>query len=163
MFRTITLAQNARCPMGIYLNILDQVQGNPIQSEISMRKESVSGAHSTRRATYVNLNPTMGQHGVYDRLVPEYSRKAFTRLRLSSHKLKMETGRWSRIPKEARRCPCGEIQTEEHMLLNCPHTSALRATMPDLQFTTLQSLFSEPNVERMALYIYKVPDKAAIP
>ena len=92
LFRTITLAQNARCPMGIYLNILDQVQGNPIQSEISMRKESVSGAHSTRRATYVNLNPTMGQHGVYDRLVPEYSRKAFTRLRLSSHKLKMETG-----------------------------------------------------------------------
>ena len=40
-----------------------------------------------------------------DRLVPEYNRKAFTRLRLSSHKLKIETGRWSRIPKEARRCP----------------------------------------------------------
>ena len=38
LFRTITLAQNARCPMGIYLNSLDQVQGDPIQSEISMRK-----------------------------------------------------------------------------------------------------------------------------
>ena len=123
LFRTITLAQNARCPMGIYLNSLDEVQGDPIQSEICMRKESVSGAHSTRRATYVNLNPTMGStYEVYDRLVPEYNRKAFTRLRLSSHKLKIDTGRWSRIPKEARRCPCGEIQTEEHMLLNEHHT-----------------------------------------
>ena len=32
LFRTITLAQNARCPMA--LNSLDQVQGDPIQSEI---------------------------------------------------------------------------------------------------------------------------------
>ena len=47
------------------------------------------------------------------------------------------------------------------MLLNCPHTSALIAAMPDLQFTTLLSLFSESNVERMALYIYKVLEKAA--
>ena len=33
--------------------------------------------------------------------------------------------------------------------------------MPDLQFTTLQSLFSKPNVERMASYIYKVLEKTA--
>ena len=84
LFRTITLAQNARCPMGIYLNSLDQVYKG---TQYNLKSDAAS---------------ERTQHGVYDRLVPEYSRKAFTRLRLSSHKLKIETGRWSRIPKEAR-------------------------------------------------------------
>ena len=38
LFRTITLPQNARCPMGIYLNSLDQVQGDSIQSETRHRR-----------------------------------------------------------------------------------------------------------------------------
>ena len=38
----------------------------------------------------------------------------------------IETGRWSRIPRENRLCICGQIQTEEHVLLECVHTEKFR-------------------------------------
>ena len=47
--------------------------------------------------------------------------------RLSSHKLRIETGRWSRIPREERLCPClNGVQTEKHVLLHCEHTQDIR-------------------------------------
>ena len=53
-----------------------------------------------------------------------------TRLRLGSHYLRVETGRWSRTPLELRTCPCmTDVQTETHVLLNCPLTEHLRNEM----------------------------------
>ena len=51
----------------------------------------------------------------------------FTRLRLSSHSLKIETGRWSRIASEERLCGCGlAVESEEHVLLECSKTEEVR-------------------------------------
>ena len=50
----------------------------------------------------------------------------FTRLRLSSHKLRIETGRWQRLPVEERLCTCGAVQDEIHVLQSCPLTKYLR-------------------------------------
>jgi len=58
--------------------------------------------------------------------IPEIYRISFTRLRLSSHRLRIETGRWSRLPRENRLCPCGAVQDERHVLENCPLTQQLR-------------------------------------
>ena len=38
------------------------------------------------------------------------------RLRLSSYNLKIENGRWSRIPRDSRLCECQKIQTESHII-----------------------------------------------
>ena len=54
----------------------------------------------------------------------------FTRSRLSSHRLKIETGRWARIEPEDRLCMCGQIQTEEHVLLYCVLTDHIRDLSP---------------------------------
>ena len=45
-----------------------------------------------------------------------------------SHRLKVETGRWTRpvTPRERRFCDCKAVQTEEHVLLKCPLTAHLR-------------------------------------
>ena len=53
-----------------------------------------------------NLNPDLSTHNVYGKTVyiPDYLRISFTRMRLMSHRLKIETGRWSRIPTEGRVC-----------------------------------------------------------
>ena len=60
-------------------------------------------------------------------LIPEFQRIAFTRMRLSSHRLRIETGRWSRIARQDRLCVCGkDIQTEEHVLLRCDLVKHLR-------------------------------------
>ena len=55
-----------------------------------------------------------------DEVVDDYLRIAFTRFRTSSHRLRVETGRWSRLPRERRLCKCGAgIQTEQHVLIDC--------------------------------------------
>ena len=36
-------------------------------------------------------------------------------------------GRWSRIPREDRLCPCDVIQTEEHVICHCPLSDRIRS------------------------------------
>ena len=106
---------------------------------------SVMESTSSRREAYKLMNPDLSLHFVYSpqSQVPEYCRTAFTRLRLQSHRLKIETGRWTRpvTPKELRQCVCKEVQTEEHILLSCPLTAELRSNDFFTQYTDIGSLF----------------------
>ena len=87
----------------------------------------------TRYMTYMNINPNLNMHSIYSRrcshiiFIPEHYRIAFTRMRTSSHRLKIETGRWSRLTRDRRICKCGEgIGDEEHVLTKCKLTQKLR-------------------------------------
>ena len=43
-----------------------------------------------------------------------------TRFRLGAHKLPIEKGRWTRIPREERKCPtCGVLGDERHVIYDC--------------------------------------------
>ena len=55
-------------------------------------------------------------------------RSKVTKFRLSNHKLRIETGRYEKIPKQERFCPfCPtEVEDEYHFLLNCPSFRHLR-------------------------------------
>ncbi|KAG0724919.1 hypothetical protein GWK47_039608 [Chionoecetes opilio] len=73
---------------------------------------------SSRRKTYVELNPSLNIHNVYNTQysVNELHRIAFTRFRVSSHNLACETG-WNRrgrgrLPLQESVCTCGLAQTE---------------------------------------------------
>ena len=56
-------------------------------------------------------------------IIPECARVEFTRLRLGSHRLRVEAGRWSHNPRDQRYCKCAEVlQDKEHVLLHCPKT-----------------------------------------
>ena len=83
-------------------------------------KQAVQEPDSTICKTYKDLNPTLCVSPIYSVIsgVPEYARVAATRVRLSSHNLKIETGRWSRLPRENQTCTCGAVQT----VLKCPRT-----------------------------------------
>ena len=74
---------------------------------------NINNSEKTRDKTYKEINPSLSTSVIYckDSKIPEYARIAITRLRLSSHRLRIETGRWSRLPKEERLCSCGMIQT----------------------------------------------------
>ena len=86
----------------------------------------------TRFRTYRTLNPGMSIHKVYARdkakdFIPEHFRIAFTRMRTSSHRLRVETGRWSGLLREDRICKCGEAVGDEcHALTACKLTQHLR-------------------------------------
>ena len=58
----------------------------------------IRNSQRTKFVTYRTINPKCAPHQVYSRdphfmtLIPEYLRIAFTRMRLSSHRLRIETG-----------------------------------------------------------------------
>ena len=87
-------------------------------------------AERTKFHRYMQMNPELSVHSLYQKSdhIEDNLRMAFTRVRLSSHRLRCETGRWSRVPSNQRVCPhCdGEaVQDEEHLFL-CPATLTIR-------------------------------------
>ena len=94
-------------------------------------KRRVTTSEGTKSKIYKTINPELITHPVYHsrQLTPEAYRISFTRLRLTSHNLRSETGRWSRLPVDRRLCPCGGIQDEEHIITSCPKTQALRTAL----------------------------------
>ena len=109
-----------------------------------------------------HLNATLDVHPIYNAssYVPDYTRRAFSRLRLQSHSLKVETGRWSRIPREERlcdRCDAAAVQDEEHVLVSCSATLPIRQRFTMLDCTSIRTLMEEQeHLKELAEYSYAV-------
>ena len=92
----------------------------------------INQSAGSKYITYLSLNPHLKVHEIYNRIfkldniIPETYRVSFTRFRLSSHKLRIETGRWARLPREERLYKCGDIQDEKHVIMSCHITQDLR-------------------------------------
>ena len=101
---------------------------DPVKEDTTRRQTSVRASARPKFMTYVDLNPSLSVNRIYtDRAVMEHQRIYTTRFRLSAHNLAIETGRWSRIPREERLCQCGTgVQTEEHVIIQCPLTAQWR-------------------------------------
>ena len=100
----------------------------PTETQPSLSERFVNET-GTKAETYRTLNPELTVHPVYTSkdYIDEKARITFTRLRLSSHSLKIETGRWSRVAREERLCGCGlAVENEEHVLLECAKTEGVR-------------------------------------
>ena len=81
--------------------------------------------------TYRGINPSLSVHRIYtssNNYIADYRRVELTRFRVGSHRLKVETGRCSRIPRNQRTCACsvGGIQDERHVVFDCDFTRAYR-------------------------------------
>jgi hypothetical protein len=111
--KVITLAVNERTRSGMLLkSFMDE---GPNYDFITENRnavyDKVQVSSSSHRVTYRSINPDLKSPDLYTCVVQEHYRVACTRLRLASHRLRVETGRWSRIPLENRLCSCGLIQT----------------------------------------------------
>ena len=127
---------------------------------------NISESESSRRKTYKDINPSFTVHYVYTErhTINENHRISFTRFRVSGHSLACETGRWNRrgrgrLPLEERLCRCGQIQTERHVIHECPLSQHIRQ---NYQFQTMETVFSDQfrpdvtcNVIHDILSIYK--------
>ena len=68
---------------------------------------------------------------------------AITRFRLGSHNLPIETGRWSRTPRENRLCPrCKVLGDEIHFLFHCSET----IRNPDDFIENLSEIWKNKNI-----------------
>jgi hypothetical protein len=127
--QAVDLSTRYCSPMALNLKKLLNTSMDPVHEFSTSVKTRVLAAETSRVTTYKSINPDLTPHAIYGVTspIPEPYRIALTRFRLSSHYLKIETGRWSRIPREERWCVCREdLQTEEHVLLNCPRTLHIR-------------------------------------
>ena len=147
----INLAISERSPAGLIMkSLLDHGSNySHTDSDLACIKQRIHTSETTRRTTYRTINPSLTTHAIYSKelSIPEQMRIACSRMRMGSHLLRIETGRWARIPTELRLCLCQEsIQTEEHVLLHCRNTEQLRDNFPHLQKDSISELFQSPNV-----------------
>ena len=159
-FNTIwELVRTSNTPCAKYILQLLSFQEDPKSSELNKIKERIMHSQSTKSVTYLNyMNPDLQVHKVYiNRLpeIPEHCRMAFTRMRVSAHNLAIEKGRWSRVPREQRLCPCGNVQTERHVIAACAITDHIRDRYSDVETFQLPEFFNNRNVSEQCKVCYE--------
>jgi len=152
----LTLAKTHHLKLSRYIEAVISTN-NYIDMSRQTLLDRLSLSDRSKFITYRNVNPLCTVHDVYfsksPSFIPEFYRIEFSRLRLSSHNLRIETGRWSRIPRDHRLCPCGAVQDEQHVLTQCILTQSLRDNLtrplvyPDLFYVNDSYVFK---------YIYDV-------
>ena len=117
---------------------------NDVNIAIDTLKSRITNSNSNKLTFYKLINPQLDVHEIYTKnvRVNEIERMSWTRLRLSAHSLAIEKGRWNRrgrgrLPIEERLCPCGQVQTECHVIESCVMSSQIRQTY---NFVTVNDL-----------------------
>ena len=135
LIHVLKLSIDANTPTSHLLNNFIHNDVDDVNDALEEMILSVQESMSSRRITYISLNPNCEVHDVYTKrqYVNDVDRACFTKLRVSAHSLAVETGRWNRrgrgrLPLEERLCPCGAVQTERHVVEACPLTHPLRVT-----------------------------------
>ena len=117
---------------------------NDVDIAIDTLKSKIENSDSNKLTIYKLVNAQLDVHEIYTKniKVNEIERMSWTRLRLSAHSLAIEKGRWNRrgrgrLPIEERLCPCGQVQTESHVIESCVLSSQIRHTY---NFATVNDL-----------------------
>ena len=104
----------------------------------------------TKLQLYMSMNPQLEVHPLYqtkktDDIMEDNLRITFTRVRLCSHRLRSETGRWFCIPADQRLCQhcTSTIQDEQH-ILQCPSVQNI-ITDYNVNTTALDVLLADPS------------------
>ena len=106
----LNLTLNSRNKTARYMTTVLDYQGDVLTLALDRVRDNVLTTTTSKRQAYVLMNPSLSVHNVYTNMdlsvqVPEHQRLAFSRLRVISHNLQIETGRWACIIRENRLCP----------------------------------------------------------
>lgn len=124
-------------------------------------------ANSSRARTY-SLISSFKFKPYLDFITIKKFRNALTRLRVSSHRLQIEVGRWhkpNKIPLENRKCQsCLCLEDEFHFILECPLYMDLRLDYinsyfwirPNVpKFIELLTTENKTTIRNLSIYIFK--------
>ena len=104
----------------------------------------------TKLRLYLSMNPQLVVHPLYQTkdsndVIEDNLRITFTRVRLCSHRLRSETGRWFGTPAEQRLCHhCTTTVQDEKHILQCPSTQNI-LTKYGVSTTDLDVLLTNPS------------------
>ena len=115
-FMDVWLAQGVGS-IAIFINIFKQRVKDIFSQEWHARLDNSS------RARFYNQISSFNYQVYLDKLQVDKFRKSLCRLRLASHRLEIETGRWTKpikTPLEDRKCKlCGILEDEYHFVFEC--------------------------------------------
>ena len=131
---------------------------NPVEEYLVDVKQTMLAATTSKALKYKEINPNFNVHGVYNSKVyiDERKRVVFSKFRTSSHSLKIETGRWTRIAAEGRLCDCGKgVQDESHEVFKCQRTIAMQEKyrISDVVYQNLCDLLGNQDVVQLVDFI----------
>ena len=130
----------------------DLNNGLDVQSRERM-KDEITGATTTHHERYREITDVSYVDAIYGQFLREDKRVAITRWRLSSHDLRIETGRYTSpsTPREARTCSkCPEyVEDEDHVLFQCPLYDSVRTRFRAtfLKLSTVYAMLNPTNIE----------------
>ena len=124
---------------------------------------------SSKLRTYALLKNKPGMSGYITEISSTKDRVALSKLRLSNHKLHIETGRFHNLDENRRICPfCkNQVENEIHFLISCPTYNILRDPLflqiqENARYFELLSdrekficILAEPNAA-VGTYVYKI-------
>jgi hypothetical protein len=154
----LDLVKNSDIKVWKYIKSVIDKGADILQNDNITTRNTVIESQRTKFKTYLEINPTLETHSIYlmkENTIPEHYRQAFTRFRLSSHTLRVETGRWQRLIHTDRVCDCSEnrfVQDERHVIENCKHLDLLRNLFPHLSFDFNDFMLQDPM--SVCKYIY---------
>ena len=152
------LAVKEKTPMGRQIKVLLEKDTDHVADFWDKTKQNLAQPKGSKRTTYKEINPKLTASGALQKEdIDEQDRIALTRMRLGSHQLKIETGRWQRIPPERRMCQCNQAtQTEKHVLLDCPLTEQARIELQIQNTTSMDKLLEDTDQKLVARLCKKI-------
>lgn len=171
-----TLLKQLLCNLGFYQVWLFQDVGQPkiflLNVKNRLKDQFIQGwngriQESSRASLYRHLASFRFQPYLDICNISKF-RFALTRLRVSSHRLQIESGRWARpnaIPIHDRKClECNVVEDEYHFVLECNIYTDLRTQYipnyyrcrPNMyKFVDLLNVENPTIIKRLVVYIYK--------
>ena len=172
----VFLVRDLLSQLGFHYVWLQQGVGNEhaFLSEVSQRLNDnfiqnwSSRIHDSSRAISYKHISVFGFNPYLEFVNVKKFRIALSRLRMSSHRLAIESGRWTkptRTPLEERLCYlCNTLKDECHNVLECPAYSELRCKYihkyywkrPSMsKFTELMTTDNKPILQNLACFVQK--------
>jgi hypothetical protein len=106
---SMQITKDLNKPTWVYIESVVNGGGDFVSEEVECIKQSITNTAdtATKFRTYLTLNPELGVHNLYTKqapTIPDYLRITFFLYSLSSHRLRVEIGRWSKTPCNERLC-----------------------------------------------------------
>ena len=103
-------------------------------------------SNSVLNNLYINIKPTFGIASYLDKVISSSSRRGLTRLRISAHSLRIESGRYGRDRLERHQrlcqfCDSQEIEDEYHFIIKCKLYKNIRSDCIKRYFYSRPSMF----------------------
>ena len=145
-----------------FLNLFKQrLKDNFIQ------KWNTNLTNSSRASTY-NLFAEFNFKSYLDIITVKKFRTSLSRLRISSHRLEIETGRWhkpEKTPRSERKCQlCNTLEDEFHFIFECPlyhdirelHIKKYYWNRPNIpKFVELLNSSNTTVIKNLAMFVFK--------